>query len=106
MRSFSQTPDGAFLAYNATVTGDIRLGADSSVWFGAVVRGDVALVSIGDRVNIQDGAVVHCDTGFANAIAVVTPRFTIPDRHLVAGVPGKDIRPFNEKVLDQGMSKM
>ncbi len=68
MEWFSQTPSGAFLAYNATVTGDVRLGVDCSVWFGAVVRGDVAPVTIGQRVNIQDGAVVHCDTGYANTI--------------------------------------
>jgi carbonic anhydrase/acetyltransferase-like protein (isoleucine patch superfamily) len=68
MHWFSKTPDGAYLAYNATVTGDVRLGAESSVWFGAVVRGDVAPVTIGQRVNIQDGAIVHCDTGFANRI--------------------------------------
>jgi len=65
---FSQNSTGAFLAYNSTVTGDVRFGVESSVWFGAVVRGDVAPVTIGDRVNIQDGAVVHCDTGYANTI--------------------------------------
>jgi carbonic anhydrase/acetyltransferase-like protein (isoleucine patch superfamily) len=69
MKSFHKTPGGAYLAHNATVTGDVELGAESSVWFGAVVRGDVAAVKIGRRVNIQDGAVVHCDTGFANQIA-------------------------------------
>jgi carbonic anhydrase/acetyltransferase-like protein (isoleucine patch superfamily) len=68
MEWFSQTPGGAFLAYNATVAGDVRLGSNSSVWFAAVVRGDVARVTIGERVNIQDGAVVHCDTGYANTI--------------------------------------
>jgi carbonic anhydrase/acetyltransferase-like protein (isoleucine patch superfamily) len=68
MNWFSTTHDGAFLAHNATVTGDVRLGAESSVWFGAVVRGDVAPVTIGRRVNIQDGAIVHCDTGFANTL--------------------------------------
>jgi carbonic anhydrase/acetyltransferase-like protein (isoleucine patch superfamily) len=68
MEWFSATPTGAFLAYNSTVTGNVRLGIESSVWFAAVVRGDVASVTIGDRVNIQDGAVVHCDTNFANTI--------------------------------------
>jgi carbonic anhydrase/acetyltransferase-like protein (isoleucine patch superfamily) len=68
MEWFRKTAGGAFLAHNATVTADVELGAESSVWFGAVVRGDVAPVRIGRRVNIQDGAVVHCDTGFANTI--------------------------------------
>ncbi len=46
----------------------MTLGPDTSIWFGAVVRGDVAPVTIGQRVNIQDGAIVHCDTGFPNSI--------------------------------------
>jgi len=82
MQWFSKTPGGAFLAYNATVTGDVRLGTDSSVWFGAVVRGDVAPVTIGQRVNIQDGAVVHCDTGYAN---VIEDDVTIGHRAVVHG---------------------
>jgi carbonic anhydrase/acetyltransferase-like protein (isoleucine patch superfamily) len=68
MHWFTKTTTGAYLAHNATVTADVRLGAESSVWFGAVVRGDVAPVTIGQRVNIQDGAIVHCDTGFPNSI--------------------------------------
>ena len=65
---FRETPAGAFLAHNSTITGDVTLGAESSVWVGAVIRGDVAPVIIGERVNVQDGAVVHCDTGAANTI--------------------------------------
>ncbi len=49
-----------FLAQNATVIGDVKMGHDCSVWFQAVIRGDVNSIEIGDRVNIQDGAVVHC----------------------------------------------
>lgn len=144
MKWFRETLDGAYLAHNSTVTGDVRLGAGSSVWFGAVVRGDVAPVVIGERVNIQDGSVVHCDTGFANTIesdvtighravvhgervgrgtlvgigavllghtivgeecliaagTVVTPDTEIPDGMLVMGVPGRVIRPVNEKELE------
>ena len=66
---FRETPDGAYLAHNSTVTGDVTLGAGSSVWFGAVIRGDVAPVFIGERVNVQDGAIVHCDSGVANTIS-------------------------------------
>lgn len=48
-----------WLAPNATVVGDVTLGASSTVWFQAVVRGDVSPIEVGQRVNIQDGAVVH-----------------------------------------------
>ena len=46
----------------------MNIGADSSVWFNAVIRGDVAPIVIGKRVNVQDGVVIHCDTGFPNTI--------------------------------------
>lgn len=49
-----------FLADNATVVGDVVMGDDCSVWFNAVVRGDVHYIKIGRNVNIQDGAVIHC----------------------------------------------
>ena len=49
-----------FLAPNATITGDVVMGDECSVWFNAVVRGDVNSISIGNRVNIQDQAVIHC----------------------------------------------
>lgn len=50
---------GTFLAQNATIIGDVTLGRDCSVWFGTVLRGDVNTITIGDRVNIQDGSVLH-----------------------------------------------
>lgn len=49
-----------YLAENATVVGDVVMGDDCSVWFNAVVRGDVNSIRIGNKVNIQDGAVIHC----------------------------------------------
>jgi len=49
-----------FLAPNATVVGDVTMGDECSVWFNAVVRGDVHSIAIGHRTNIQDGAVIHC----------------------------------------------
>ena len=49
-----------FLADNATITGDVVMGDDCSVWFNAVVRGDVHYIRIGNNVNIQDGAIIHC----------------------------------------------
>ncbi len=52
-------PDNCFLADNATIIGDVIIGDDCSIWFNAVVRGDVNSIRLGDRVNIQDGAVIH-----------------------------------------------
>ena len=52
--------DNCFLAENCTVVGDVILGDGCSVWFNAVVRGDVNSIRIGNKVNIQDGAVIHC----------------------------------------------
>lgn len=49
-----------YLAENATVVGDVIMGNDCSIWFNAVVRGDVNSIRLGNRVNIQDGAVIHC----------------------------------------------
>ena len=57
-----------YVARNATLTGDVTIAQHASFWFNAVVRGDVAPVTIGRRVNVQDGACVHCDSGVPNAI--------------------------------------
>jgi carbonic anhydrase/acetyltransferase-like protein (isoleucine patch superfamily) len=68
MELFTKTTRNFFLAYNATLTGDLEIAELSSFWFGAVVRGDVAPIKIGRRVNVQDNAVVHCDSGVPNEI--------------------------------------
>ena len=49
-----------FIAPNATLTGDIIMGDECSVWFNAVLRGDVNSIRMGNRVNVQDGAIIHC----------------------------------------------
>jgi carbonic anhydrase/acetyltransferase-like protein (isoleucine patch superfamily) len=54
---------GAFVAPGATVVGDVVLGAEASVWFGAVLRGDVEKLTVGARSNVQDNAVLHADPG-------------------------------------------
>lgn len=51
--------DDTFVAPNATIIGDVTIGSGCSVWFNAVVRGDVNTITIGNRVNIQDGSVLH-----------------------------------------------
>ncbi len=54
---------GAWVAHNATVIGQVELGADSSVWYGATIRGDNDLITLGARSNVQEGAVLHTDDG-------------------------------------------
>ncbi|TAF55697.1 MAG: gamma carbonic anhydrase family protein [Sphingobacteriia bacterium] len=55
-----QWGENCFLAPNATLVGDVVAGRDCSFWFNAVVRGDVHFIRLGDQVNVQDGAVIHC----------------------------------------------
>jgi len=53
-------PADCYIAENATIVGDVTLGTLCSVWFNAVIRGDVHFIKIGDKVNIQDGVIIHC----------------------------------------------
>ncbi|MFY8189021.1 MAG: gamma carbonic anhydrase family protein [Flavobacterium sp.] len=55
-----QISEGTYIAENAVIVGEVFIGAECSVWFNAVIRGDVNSIRIGNKVNIQDGAVVHC----------------------------------------------
>lgn len=54
---------GAFVAPTATVIGDVQVGEESSLWFGVIVRGDVNIIRIGSRTNLQDGTIVHVTSG-------------------------------------------
>ena len=56
--------DNFYIAETAIVLGKVKLCTDASVWFGAVLRGDTELVTIGEGSNVQDGAVIHTDIGF------------------------------------------
>lgn len=49
-----------FVAPNATIVGDVAMGDECSIWFNAVIRGDVHYIKMGNKVNIQDGAIIHC----------------------------------------------
>ncbi len=55
-----QFGNNCYLAPNATVIGDVIMGDDCSIWFNAVVRGDVNFIRLGNKVNVQDGTVIHC----------------------------------------------
>ncbi len=56
------SPD-AFIAPNATIIGDVEIGPGSSIWFGCILRADVNVMRIGARTNIQDGSIIHVDSG-------------------------------------------
>lgn len=141
MRCIKIDGRSAFLSDTARVMGDVLLGEGVNVWPSAVVRGDVAKITIGPGTNIQDNATVHCDSGKPNTIgdnvsighnavvhgksigdgtligmhatvlgetvigkrcliaagALVTPGTTVPDDHVLMGVPGKVIRETSDE---------
>jgi carbonic anhydrase/acetyltransferase-like protein (isoleucine patch superfamily) len=82
--SMKKTAD-YYVARNAVITGDVVIGAGSSIWYNAVVRGDVAPIRIGARVNVQDGAVIHGKTAVPVEIGdeVVIAHQTIVHCHRV-----------------------
>lgn len=74
---------GCFLADNATVVGEVKMGDNCTVWFNAVVRGDVHSITIGNNTNIQDGAVIHCT--YQKAKTVIGNNVSIAHNAIVHG---------------------
>ena len=72
-----------YLAENATVVGDVEMGNDCSVWFSAVIRGDVNSIRIGNKVNIQDGAIIHCT--YQKAATIIGNNVSVGHNALVHG---------------------
>ena len=82
----------AFVAPSATVQGDVVLKPGSTVWYGAVLRGDDGTLTIGKNSNVQDNAVLHCDIGGCGAGALVPEGMVIPDNSVAVGVPARVIK--------------
>lgn len=91
----------AFVASTASLIGSVDVGSEASVWFGAIIRGDVQAIAIGARSNIQDGSIVHCSSeGWATSIgedctvghAAVIHSCVLEDRAFVG---------FGARVLDR-----
>ncbi len=80
--------DNCFIADNATIVGDVVMGANCSVWFNAVIRGDVNYIRIGDNSNIQDGAVIHCT--YLKAATEIGNNVSVGHNALVHGCTLKD----------------
>lgn len=82
----NKTPEfgpNCYLAENATIVGEVKMGKDCSVWFQAVIRGDVNGIVIGDQVNIQDGAIIHCT--YEKAATRIGNRVSIGHRAIIHG---------------------
>ncbi len=77
-----EVADSAFIAPGAYVIGAVYLGEGSSVWYGAVLRGDTERIRVGDRTNIQDGCILHADPGYP---AVVGADCVVGHRAVVHG---------------------
>lgn len=77
-----------YLAENATVVGEVYMGDNCSVWFSAVVRGNANSINIGNKVNIQDGAVIHCT--YQKAATVLGNNITVGHNAIVHGCTIKD----------------
>jgi len=56
---YPEIPEDCYVAENATIVGEVSMGTECSVWFNAVIRGDVHFIKMGNKVNVQDGAVIH-----------------------------------------------
>ena len=75
--------EDCFLAENATITGDVVMGKNCTVWYQAVLRGDVNTIRIGDKVNIQDHAMVHCT--YQRAATTIGNGVSIGHRAIIHG---------------------
>jgi carbonic anhydrase/acetyltransferase-like protein (isoleucine patch superfamily) len=80
---FPKWGNDCFIAPNATIIGDVVMGTECSVWFNTVIRGDVNSIRIGNKVNIQDGAVIHCT--FKKTKAVIGNNVSIGHNAIVHG---------------------
>ena len=81
-------PESCFLAQNATVLGEVKMGANCSVWYNAVIRGDVNSIEIGNEVNIQDGVVIHCT--YQKAATKIGNRVSVGHKAILHGCTIED----------------
>ena len=85
---YPQFGENCFIAPNATIVGDVITGDDCSIWFNAVVRGDVNSIRMGSKVNVQDGAVIHCT--FQRTKAIIGNNVSIGHNAIVHGCAIED----------------
>ena len=77
-----------FLADNAVVVGEVKMGDRCTIWFNAIIRGDVHAITIGDNTNVQDGAIIHCT--YQKAKTVIGSNVSIAHNAIVHGCTVED----------------
>lgn len=83
-----QFGNNIYIAENATIVGDVVMGDDCSIWFNAVIRGDVHFIKMGSKVNIQDGAIIHCT--YQKSPTIIGDNVSIGHNALVHGCTIED----------------
>ena len=123
-----KTDENVLIAEGASVTGDVRLAKGVSIWYGAVLRGDMGPITVGADTNIQDGAIVHgCTVGdntligmgaivlngakigsdcIVGAGALVTGKMDAPDGSMILGSPAKVVRPLKPEEIEGNRAAM
>ena len=81
--------NNCFIAENATIVGDVEMGDECSIWYNAVIRGDVHYIRMGSRVNVQDGAIIHCT--YQKAPTVIGDNVSIAHNAIVHGCTLDDL---------------
>lgn len=95
--------DNCFLAETAAIIGDTTIGNDCSIWYGAVLRGDVNTITVGNKVNIQDGAVIH--TLYKRSVTTIGDNVSIGHNAVVHGATIEDncLIGMNATILDNAV---
>jgi carbonic anhydrase/acetyltransferase-like protein (isoleucine patch superfamily) len=83
-----QLGEDCFIAENATIVGEVTMGDQCSIWFNAVVRGDVHFIKMGNKVNVQDGAVIHCT--YKKSPTIIGDNVSVGHNAIVHGCTIKD----------------
>jgi carbonic anhydrase/acetyltransferase-like protein (isoleucine patch superfamily) len=110
--------DNCFIAPNATIVGDVQMGSECSIWFNTVLRGDVNSIRLGNKVNVQDGAVIHCTyrrskTLIGNNVSIghnaIVHGCTVHDNVLIgmgAIVPAKKVKEISPEKLQGEINRI
>ena len=128
-----KTDENVMIAEGAAVVGDVRLGKGVNIWYGAVLRGDMGPITVGEDTNIQDGAIGHgaivhgCTVGdntligmgatvlngarigsdcIVGAGALVTGKMDAPDGSMILGSPAKVVRPLTAEEIESNRISM